>query len=227
MTEQKYRDATGQQGQRKSGGLVGDEVAFLVPLGKAALPTDYGTVLADLKERIQSERLRVTLTANAAMVLLYWDIGKVILERQAQEGWGAKVIDRLSFDLKTAFPDMNGLSPRNLKYMRKFADAWPDREIVQEALAQITWYHNLALLEKCRSPDTRLWYARKTAENGWSRNVLALQIDNGLHERQGKAVSNFDLALAPADSDMASQVFKDPYRFCLCRSPGIARSGRS
>jgi predicted nuclease of restriction endonuclease-like (RecB) superfamily len=123
------------------------------------------------------------------------------------------VIDRLSHDLKTAFPDMTGLSPRNLKYMRKFAESWPDRKIVQEALAQITWYHNLALLEKCDDPEVRLWYAAKTVENGWSRNILVMQIESGLHAREGKAVNNFDLALPPSDSDMAAQVFKDPYLF--------------
>ena len=118
------------------------------------------------------------------------------------------MIDRLSHDLKTAFPEMNGLSPRNLKYMRKFAESWPDRKIVQETLAQITWYHNLALLEKCDDQGIRLWYAAKTVENGWSRNILVMQIECGLHEREGKAINNFDLALPPADSDMAAQVFK-------------------
>ena len=111
------------------------------------------------------------------------------------------------------FPDMTGLSPRNLKYMRAFTEAWPDRGIVQEALAQITWYHNLALLEKLETPRDRLWYAAKTVENGWSRNILAMQIEARAHERQGKAVNNFALALPPADSDLAAQIFKDPYLF--------------
>jgi predicted nuclease of restriction endonuclease-like (RecB) superfamily len=123
------------------------------------LPADYQDLLQDLKQRIRRERLRVTLAANAAMVLLYWDIGRSILQRQKREGWGAKVIDRLSADLRDAFPDMQGLSPRNLKYMRAFAEAWPDRVIVQAPLAQITWYHNLALLEKLKTPYDRLWYA--------------------------------------------------------------------
>jgi predicted nuclease of restriction endonuclease-like (RecB) superfamily len=115
------------------------------------LPSDYPSLLQDLKRRIETERLRVTLAANAAMVLLYWDIGRAILQRQEREGWGAKVIDRLSVDLRDAFPDMQGLSPRNLKYMRAFAEAWPDQAIVQATLAQITWYHNLALLEKLKT----------------------------------------------------------------------------
>lgn len=111
--------------------------------------------MAGIKERIQSERLRVTLSANAAMVLLYWDIGKVILERQEKQGWGAKVIDRLSCDLKTSFMDMSGFSPRNLKYMRKFVESWPDREIVQRTVAQIPWRSNLALLKL--SLSWRMW----------------------------------------------------------------------
>ncbi len=147
------------------------------------------------------------------MILLYWDIGRLILERQEKEGWGAKVIDRLSTGLREAYPDMRGLSSRNLKYMRAFAAAWPDQGVVQEALAQITWYHNLALLEKLDDSAVRLWYARQTAGNGWSRSILALQIESRLHERQGMAVTNFSKSLPPSDSDMASQVFKDPYLF--------------
>jgi len=166
-----------------------------------------------LKQRITGERLRVVMAANAGMVLLYWDIGQTILQRQATEGWGAKVIDRLSADLRQAFPDMKGLSPRNLKYMRAFAETWPDRAIVQGPLAQITWYHNLALLEKLHNSEARLWYARKTLENGWSQPILCLQIEGQAHERQGKALTNFPATLPPVDSDMAAQVFKDPYLF--------------
>ncbi len=147
------------------------------------------------------------------MVLLYWDVGRVILERQSAEGWGAKVIDRLSSDLREAFPDMKGLSPRNLKYMRAFAEAWPDKAIVQGPLAQITWYHNIALLEKLDQPQVRLWYAEKIRECGWSHNVLILQIQGQAHERTGKLTNNFELTLPPAQSDLAVQIFKDPYLF--------------
>jgi len=115
--------------------------------------------------------------------------------------------------LREAFPDMSGLSPRNLKYMRTFAAAWPHAAIVQEVLAQIPWYHHIALLEKCKGPEDRLWYARQSAAQGWSHNILKLQIEAGLHKRQGKAVSNFALTMPPTDSDMAAQVFKDPYLF--------------
>jgi predicted nuclease of restriction endonuclease-like (RecB) superfamily len=108
---------------------------------------------------------------------------------------------------------MRGLSPRNLKYMRAFASAWPERQIVQEGLAQITWYHNIALLERLGDSQTRLWYAQKTIANGWSHNILIMQIENAAHEREGKAITNFPATLPPPDSDMAVQVFKDPYLF--------------
>jgi predicted nuclease of restriction endonuclease-like (RecB) superfamily len=183
------------------------------PPSAAELPADYPQLLDELKQRIRQERLRVVMAANAAMVLLYWDIGRAILDRQEQEGWGAKVIDRLSADLRREFPEMQGLSPRNLKYMRAFAAAWPDRQIVQQVAAQIPWFHNCVLLDKVKDPEARLWYARKTYEEGWSRNILLLHIERRLHERQGKAITNFPDTLPPADSDMAAQVFKDPYLF--------------
>lgn len=179
----------------------------------AELPRGYAKTLGEIKRRIREERLRVVLAANSAMVLLYWDIGRVILDRQEREGWGAKVIDRLAADLRETFPDMKGFSPRNLKYMRALAAAWPEREFVQEALAQIPWYHHIALLEKLDDPAERLWYARQAAENGWSHNILVLQIQGRAHARQGKALTNFEATLPPADSDLAAQVFKDPYLF--------------
>ena len=198
---------------RKSRGRNKPDVIMPAPASLQEMPEKYGEFLTKLKERISRERFKAILSANSALVLMYWDIGQSILERQRDKGWGAKVIDRLSHDLKKAFPDMSGFSPRNLKYMRKFAESWSDRTIVQEVLAQITWYHNLALLEKSKDTEVRLWYARKTIENGWSRNILAIQIETRLHERQGKAVNNFPTALPPADSDMAAQIFKDPYVF--------------
>ncbi|MDL1975350.1 MAG: PDDEXK nuclease domain-containing protein [Deltaproteobacteria bacterium] len=206
-------DVSGTENKRKSRGRNREEASFPVPLGETEMPDEYAAVLDELKNRIQSERLRVTLAANSAMVLMYWDIGKVILGRQERQGWGAKVIDRLSYDLKNAFPDMSGFSPRNLKYMRTFAEAWPEREIVQRTVAQIPWRSNLALLDKLEDHQTRLWYAYNTIENGWSRDILAMQIESNLHKRQGQAINNFDISLPPADSDMAAHVFKDPYLF--------------
>lgn len=140
--------------ERRSRGRQREDTSFPVAPGRGEMPESYETVFFEIKERIRSERLRVVMAANSSMVLLYWDIGRIILERQEREGWGAKVIDRLSADLRDAFPDMQGLSPRNLKYMRAFAAAWSDRQIVQEVLAQIAWYHNIALLEKVADPNS-------------------------------------------------------------------------
>jgi predicted nuclease of restriction endonuclease-like (RecB) superfamily len=190
-----------------------DQAAFPVAPVRSELPRDYAAALAEIKDRVRQERLRVVLAANSAMVLLYWDIGRVILDRQAREGWGARVIDRLAEDLQTAFPEMRGLSPRNLKYMRAFAGAWPDARIVQRTVAQLPWRQNITLLERLSDPKARLWYAEQTIRHGWSQPILALQIAGRAHERQGKAVNNFKDTLPPADSDLASQVFKDPYLF--------------
>ncbi len=199
------------------------DVILPVPVSKSLMPKNYSEFLANLKKRIQQERLKSVLSANAALVMMYWDIGTSILQKQQDEGWGAKVIDRLSRDLKNAFPEMGGFSPRNLKYMRAFADSWKDREIVQGVLAQITWYHNLALLEKLEEPELRMWYAGKTLENGWSRNVLVYQIKTNLYHRIGKTTHNFELSLPPADSDMASQIFKDPYVFDFLGTAALRR----
>jgi predicted nuclease of restriction endonuclease-like (RecB) superfamily len=124
------------------------------------LPTNYRVLLQTLKERIQSAQVSAAVAVNQELILLYWHIGTDILARQKQEGWGTKIIDRLSSDLHRAFPDMQGLSARNLKYMRAFADTWTDLPIVQAPLAQLTWYHNIALVEKIKSREERLWYAR-------------------------------------------------------------------
>ncbi len=177
------------------------------------LPEGYAGFLQKIKKRIQFERLKAVLSASAAQILLYWDLGRDILQKQEKAGWGAKVIDRLSSDLKKEFPDMNGFSPRNLKYMRKFAEAWPDREIVQRVAAQIPWRNNQALLDKIKDAGLRVWYAEQNANSGWSRDILAVQIDTQIHKRIGQTANNFERTLPPTDSDMANQIFKDPYLF--------------
>ncbi len=177
------------------------------------LPDDYAPLLADLKERIRAAQVRAAVAVNRELVLLYWQIGTEIRKRQNAQGWGAKVIDRLSRDLKASFPDMDGLSPRNLKYMRTFAQTWTDEVIVQAPLAQLSWYHNIALLEKLADKGTRLWYARAAIEHGWSRAVLVHLIETRLHERQGSAVTNFARTLPAPQSDLAQQILKDPYNF--------------
>lgn len=183
------------------------------PAGLTPPPDGYGDWLAELKGRIHAAQQRATLAVNRELVLLYWQIGRDIRARQAEQGWGTKVIDRLAHDLRTAFPEMKGFSPRNLKYMRAFAEAWPDAEFVQEVLAQLPWYHQLALLDKLSGPAARRWYAAKAIEHNWSRNVLVMQIETRLLERTGKAVSNFDVNLPRPQSDLARESIKDPYRF--------------
>ena len=148
----KKKRKTEQAGERSAIGRARKDAMFPATSPRTALPSDYAAILADLKQRIQQERLRTVMAANAAMVLLYWDIGRTILERQDREGWGARVIDRLSTDLRDTFPGMQGLSPRNLKYMRAFAAAWPDRAIVQQLAAQIPWFHNCILLDRVQGP---------------------------------------------------------------------------
>ncbi len=189
------------------------DALFPTPPPTVELPSGYAAVLGELKQRIEHARLATVIAANTGIIRLYWNVGRVILARQVREGWGAKVIDLLSYDLRRAFPDMAGLSARNLKYMRAFASAWTDGEIVQAPLAQLTWYHHLALIEKLDDKAVRLWYAARAVEHGWSRNILAFQIAGQLHVRHGKALNNFKRTLPPAESDFASQVFKDPYLF--------------
>jgi predicted nuclease of restriction endonuclease-like (RecB) superfamily len=150
---------------------------------------------------------------NRELVLLYWAIGRRILENQRLEGWGAKVIDRLSQDLRKTFPEMTGFSSRNLKYMRAFAEAWSDEGFVQAVLAQIPWYHNTTLLDKVKDSAVREFYVRQTIVHGWSRAVLVHQIESRLHRRQGKALNNFDRVLPAPQSDLARETLKDPYIF--------------
>ena len=180
---------------------------------EALAPDSYAQFLADLKSRIQAAQIRASLSVNRELVLLYWQIGRDILERQDRERWGAKVIDRLATDLKRAFPEMRGFSPRNLKYMRRFAEVWAEEEFVQQVAAQLPWFHNCVLLDKLSEPGDRDWYARAAIQHGWSRTVLVHQIESGLHRRQGKAITNFDRALPSPQSDLAQEVTKDPYNF--------------
>ena len=184
-----------------------------LPVGLTSPPAGYADWLADLKGRIHTAQQRATLAVNRELVLLYWQIGRDILARQASQGWGARVIERLALDLRAAFPDMKGFSPRNLKYMRAFAEAWPDGEFVQQAAAQLPWGHNLVLLDSLDTPDERRWYAAKAIEQNWSRNVLNIQIETRLLARSGTAVTNFEARLPKQQSDLARESLKDPYRF--------------
>ncbi len=179
----------------------------------------YAALLASIKERIQGAQVRAALAVNRELILLYWGIGKEILARQQEEGWGTKVIERLAKDLRSAFPEMRGFSRTNLLYMRAFSEAWPEESIVQHVAGQLPWFHNCIILDKIKDRAERLWYIQAAIENGWSRNVLVIQIEGGLHARQGKALTNFHRTLPAPQSDLAQQLLKDPYNRCR-RCPG-------
>ncbi len=198
---------------RKQMGKNKDGVIFPVAPNLSEMSDTYLKFIEEVKAEIQKQRISVVLNANSSMICLYWNIGKAIMKKQEEEGWGAKVIDRMSKDLKDAFPEMSGFSPRNIKYMRKFAECWPDFEIVQRVVAQIPWRSNISLLDKLADQKSRIWYAQKTIENGWSKAILDMQIESRLMARSGKSVNNFPEALPPTDSDTVNQVFKDPYLF--------------
>jgi predicted nuclease of restriction endonuclease-like (RecB) superfamily len=146
--------------------------------------------------------------------VLYWEIGNTILQNQSQKGWGAKIIDSLSNDLRKSFPKMKGFSIRNLKYMRQFAVTYPDKTFVQEVLAQLSWYHNITLIQKIKDENIRKWYIGKTIENGWSQAVLVHQIESDLYTRSdSKKITNFSKTLVSPQSEIATEALKDPYIF--------------
>ena len=177
-----------------------------------ALPTGYTDLLGELKDRVRAARTTALRTVNTQLIELYWAIGRTILERQDVEGWGSGVIGRLADDLRAEFPEMKGLSRRNLFYMRGFAAAWSD-PIVQQPVAQLPWGHVTVLLDKAETPEQRSWYASAAVEYGWSRNVLMNMMMNKTLERTGAAPSNFVQQLVAPDSELAQQVAKDPYNF--------------
>ncbi|MBP7792612.1 MAG: DUF1016 family protein [Candidatus Goldbacteria bacterium] len=175
----------------------------------------YISILEELKNKIREARHKAILSVNKGVILLYWDIGMTILRQQKERGWGAKVIDHLAKDLTRSFPDMKGFSPRNLKYMRAIAEAYPDNQIVQQLVAQIPWGHNVRILDYVKNHQERLWYINETIRNGWSRNVLVHQIESQLYERQKGAdkITTFKRTLPSPQSDLAQQTIKDPYVF--------------
>lgn len=177
------------------------------------VPIGYDVLLRDIKERVRRAQIRAAVSVNHELVMLYWEIGQDILRRQAEEGWGARVVDRLAGDLGKAFPEMKGFSPRNLLFMRSLAEAYPDEAIVKQLVSRIPWGHNIRILQKVKDATEREWYVRRTLENGWSHDILVTQIDSSLHERQGSAPTNFDTTLPAPQSELAQQVVKDPYNF--------------
>ena len=205
------------------------------------LPNGYTQWRKDIEQLIDTAKLHTALNVNVGTLTLYWNIGKSILQKQEQEGWGKQVIEQLSKDLISRYPDDRGYSVRNLRYMKRFASAYPDfpilqvplaelkelpilqatlaelenegKEFVQVPLAQISWYHHISLLPKVKDDAERAYYITETAQNGWSRDVMLLQIDNGYIHAKGHAINNFEQTLPPPQSDLARYIFKDPYNF--------------
>lgn len=182
-------------------------------LSTDTIPADYAAWLADIKTRVTASRQRAVLAANTELIGLYWQIGRDILERQAKQGWGSKVIERLARDLRAAFPEMKGFSRRSLMYMRDFAEIWPDALIVQQLAAQLPWFHNVVLMTQLKEHSVREWYAQKAIAEGWSRATLEANIRNRLQDRQGQAVTNFSQRLPAPHSQLAHETLKDPYLF--------------
>ena len=205
------------------------------------LPNGYTQWRKDIEQLIDTAKLHTALNVNVGTLTLYWNIGKSILQKQEQEGWGKQVIEQLSKDLISRYPDDRGYSVRNLRYMKRFASAYPDfpilqvplaelkelpilqatlaelenegKEFVQVPLAQISWYPHISLLPKVKDDAERAYYITETAQNGWSRDVMLLQIDNGYIHAKGHAINNFEQTLPPPQSDLARYIFKDPYNF--------------
>ncbi len=173
---------------------------------------EYVDIIEAIKKEIKGAQYKATVSVNRELILLYYHIGQVINEHKT---WGNKFIENLAADIRMDFPGTTGYSVRNLKYMSKFASTYSNSEIVQEVLAQLTWYHNMALLDKVKDTKAAIWYAQKAVENGWSRNVLVHQIESELYERQAlaKKVTNFEKRLASPQSELAAQTMKDPYVF--------------
>ena len=211
------------------------------PTASGLLPEGYEHWRKLIVSRIKNAKLQASFHVNADLLSLYWSIGSDILEKQQTLGWGAQVIDKLSQDLSRAFPEDRGYSVRNLKYMRAFAEAYPDFPIVQVSLAQlqkysiwqvplanihgvdedfvqvplaqITWYHHISLLSKVKDNTERALYILATAQEGWSRDVMLMQVANSYIAAKGNAINNFDATLPSPQSDLARYTFKDPYNF--------------
>lgn len=174
--------------------------------------TEYLSIIENIKHEINAAQYRAAVHVNADMLLLYYDIGCVINEHKT---WGSKFIDNLAADIRLAFPKSKGYSVRNLKYMAKFSETYAEREFVQQVVAQIPWGHNIVILDKVNNLEERKWYIKKSAQNGWSRNVLVHQIESNLYQRQvlAEKVSNFENRLPSPQSELAVQTMKDPYVF--------------
>jgi predicted nuclease of restriction endonuclease-like (RecB) superfamily len=177
-----------------------------------ALESEYQAFLIDIKQHYQKAQLKAAYTVNREMIQFYWQLGQRIIEKQAQTAWGSKFLEQLSKDLQAAFPGTTGFSTRNLKFMRQFAQLYP--AIGKQPVSQLPWGHIIVLMQQVKDPEVRDWYANNTLKNGISRNVLVMQIEQNLYERQARnshKVTNFAKRLPSPQSDLANQLFKDPY----------------
>jgi len=173
----------------------------------------YQEFITELKSKIRTAQINTAFTVNSKLIHLYWDLGKAILSKQKEAKWGDKIIENIAKDLSAAFPDAKGFSITNLKYMKRFAEEYQELKIGQQAADQLPWGHNIVLMTRVRDMAERAWYAREAVQNGWSRNVLELQIKSKLSNRQGKALTNFKEKLPLLQSELAHQTLKDPYIF--------------
>lgn len=183
------------------------------PKNSLGKPQDYPGLLTEIKERIRSAQYEALKAVNKELVGLYWDIGRMIVERQDVEGWGKAVVERLSADLRREFPGVSGFSVQNLWYMRQFYFEYHGHERLQPLVGEIAWAHNLAIMSKCKDPLEREFYIRMTRKFGWSRNVLIHQIDNQSYEKSLLGQTNFDQALTPELRAQAKLAVKDEYTF--------------
>jgi predicted nuclease of restriction endonuclease-like (RecB) superfamily len=195
----------------------------LLSLQPGAL-AEYQEWLSAIKQRIVSVRMRMALSANRELIQFYWELGAMIAQKQAQSQWGDKLIVQLSVDLQKAFPDIKGLSVSNLKYCLRFFQFYGGLQgipaldnapapIGQQAVDQLPWGHNIQIFTKCASVAEARFYIEQTLDQGWSRDVLAMQLKSDLYVRAGKAVTNFSRTLPLPQSDLAQQTIKDPYTF--------------
>ena len=179
--------------------------------------TEYKNWLKDLKQKVLQSQLKAAVKVNSALLEFYWELGEEIVQRQAQACWGDGFLKQLSQDLMAEFPDMKGFSERNLKYIRQWVVFYSNEKAIgQQLVAQLTqipWGHNLKIIAKCQSIAEAVYYVKNTLDNGWSRSVLTHQIESGLWQREGKAISNFNETLPTPQSDLAQQALKDPYVF--------------
>ncbi|MFI4957464.1 MAG: YhcG family protein [Gammaproteobacteria bacterium] len=178
-----------------------------------ALNIEYTLLLNSLKQHVYASRHKAALSVNKELILLYHHIGRQIIEAQSKAAWGSKVIEQLANDLKSEFPEIKGFSHRNLKYMRQFAEEYPDQEFVERSVALLPWGHNVLLMNRIHDKKIRMFYIEKTIEHGWSRNIMGIQIETALHKRQGQATTNFKDKLPSQQSELAQNTLKDPYLF--------------